>query len=87
MTIKLGAELIAGSNKAKQLINQIMVPTLVQSGSKDTVVLGTEEFDGLMTMPDKTIKIYEGLYHDVYHELEEDRKIVLKDLGDWLDNH
>ena len=87
MTIKLAAELLAGTNKAKQLIGQIRVPTLVQCGSDDTVVFGREELNKLMVMSDKTFKIYEGLYHDVYNELKEDRKIVLKDLGDWLDSH
>jgi len=45
------------------------------------------ELDELMTMPDKTIKIYEGLYHEVYNELEEDRRRVLTDLSNWLDDH
>jgi alpha-beta hydrolase superfamily lysophospholipase len=60
---------------------------LVQSGSSDKLILGADELDGLMSMPDKTIKIYEGLYHEVYNELEEDRRRVLTDLGDWLDDH
>ena len=38
-------------------------------------------------MNDKTIKIYQGLYNEVYNELEQDRKIVLKDLRDWLNSH
>jgi acylglycerol lipase len=86
-TIRLAAELLVGTNKAKQLIGHIRIPTLVQCGSDDTVVLGREELDKLMVMSDKTVKIYEGLYHDIYNELEEDRKIVLNDLGDWLDSH
>ena len=86
-TVKLAAELLAGNNKAKKLIGQIRVPTLVQCGSADTVVFGIEGLDELMVMSDKTVKIYEGLFHEVYNELEEDRRIVLKDLGDWLDSH
>jgi len=38
-------------------------------------------------MTDKTIKIYDGLYHEVYNEIEKDRRIVLNDLSDWLNNH
>ena len=86
-TIKLAAELEAGTNKAKQLMGDIKVPALVQCGSDDTVVLGAEELDELLVMPDKTIKIYKGLYHEIYNEPEEYRKIVLKDLNDWLDSH
>jgi len=86
-TVKLAAELLAGNNKANQLIGQIRVPTLVQCGSADTVVFGIEDLDELMVMPDKTIKIYDRLFHEIYNELEEDRRLVLKDLGDWLDSH
>jgi alpha-beta hydrolase superfamily lysophospholipase len=87
ITFKLGAELMAASMQAKKLISQIRIPTLVQSGSSDKLVLGADELDELMIMPDKTIIIYEGLYHEVYNELAEDRRRVLTDLGDWLDDH
>jgi len=87
ITFKLATELMAASMQAKKLISQIRIPTLVQSGSSDKLVLGANELDELMSMPDKTIKIYEGLYHEVYNELIEDRRRVLKDLGDWLDDH
>ena len=79
--------MLAGNNKSKKLIGQIKVPTLVQCGSADSVVFGSEELDELMDMSDKTVKIYESLFHEVYNELEEDRRLVLKDLGDWLDGH
>jgi acylglycerol lipase len=86
-TMRLGAEFARGIANAKKNLNQIKIPVLVQSGSKDPEMLGAEEFNELLTTPDKTVKIYEGLYHEVYNELEEDRKRVLKDLGDWLDKH
>jgi acylglycerol lipase len=86
-TMRLGAEFARGIANAKKILNQIKIPVLVQSGSKDPEMLGAEEFNELLTTPDKTVKIYEGLYHEVYNELEEDRKRVLKDLGDWLDKH
>ena len=33
---------------------------------------------------DKALHYYEGLYHEVYNELEPDRKMVLNDLEDWI---
>ena len=68
-------------------MDRIKIPTLVQCGSDDKLVLGAEDLNKLMKMEDKTIKIYKGLYHEVYNELEEDRKIVLNDLTEWLDSH
>ena len=86
-TVRLGVELIKVFKKANKLVNQIKIPTLFQSGGADKLMLGVEELASLFTNAETTVKIYDGLYHEVYNELEEDRKIVLKDLGDWLDSH
>jgi len=40
-----------------------------------------------VTAADKELKVYEGLYHEVYNELKTDRDQVLADLVIWLDNH
>jgi len=60
---------------------------LVRCGSDDKLIKGAEELNNWFTMDDKTIKIYDGLYHEVYNELEKDRRIVLNDLSNWLNNH
>jgi alpha-beta hydrolase superfamily lysophospholipase len=86
-TLKIGIEFANGVSKAKKLVDQIKIPTLVQFGSADNVMLNGEEFAELLTMPDKTIKIYDNCLHEIYNEIEEDRTIALKDLGDWLDKH
>jgi alpha-beta hydrolase superfamily lysophospholipase len=86
-TIRLGAEFARGIDKSTKLLGEIKIPTLVQSGSEDNEMLGAAEFQDRLTVADKTVKIYEGLYHEVYNEREADRKVVLKDLGDWLDKH
>ncbi|UCE07773.1 MAG: lysophospholipase [bacterium] len=86
-TARLGVEFMKGCKKTKKLVSEIKIPTLVQAGAEDEVLLDVELAEDLMTMPDKTIIIYDGLYHEVYNEVEEERKKVLQDLGDWLDNH
>ncbi len=40
-----------------------------------------------ITSSDKELKIYDGLYHEVYNELESDRNLVLNDLIEWLEAH
>jgi len=40
-------------------------------------------FEKLQT-PDKTLHVYEGLYHEIYNELEAQREKVLLDLVGWL---
>jgi len=86
-TLKIGVAFANAVAKGGKLLGQIKIPTLVQSGSEDAAMLGAEKFKDLLTVEDKTVKIYPGLYHEIYNELEKDKKITLKDLGDWLDSH
>ncbi|MHA1357658.1 MAG: lysophospholipase [Candidatus Helarchaeota archaeon] len=86
-TIRLGAEFARGIDKARKFLGDITVPTLVQSGGDDPEMLGAEQFKDLLKVEDKTIKIYDGLFHEIYNETKAERKVVLKDLGDWLDDH
>ena len=71
----------------KSTINNFKINLLIQCGSEDKLIKGSEELDEWFKMHDKTIKIYPGLYHEVYNEIEKDRRIVLKDLKDWLNGH
>ena len=41
-------------------------------------------FEGIVA-EDKTLHVYEGLYHEVYNEREDDRARVLADLESWLE--
>jgi acylglycerol lipase len=34
--------------------------------------------------PDKTLHVYEGLYHEIYNEPAAQREQVLQDLEDWF---
>ncbi len=86
-TMRLGAEFARGIDEARKSLGDITVPTLVQSGGEDPEMLGAAQFNELLGAADKTVKIYEGLFHEVYNETEAERKVVLKDLGDWLENH
>ena len=86
-TVKIGVEFANAVSKAKKIVDQIKIPTLVQFGAADNVMLNGEEFAELLTMPDKTVKIYDGCLHEIYNEIEEDRTTALRDLSDWLDKH
>jgi len=87
ITVRLGSELLRGNKLANKVTPNIQIPTLVQFGSEDKLILGGQELENLMTTKDKTIKQYVGLKHEVYNEIEEQRKLVLNDLLTWLNNH
>jgi alpha-beta hydrolase superfamily lysophospholipase len=58
-------------------------------GTEDRLVptVASRMVHGRAASPDKTLKIYEGLYHESFNELPEDRERVLDDLVAWLDEH
>jgi len=66
---------------------KIKIPVLIQLGSKDTAFSGQKELFEMIGAKDKTFKLYEGLKHEVYNELPEDRGKVLAELKSWLDAH
>ena len=66
---------------------KIKIPVLIQYGSLDTALSGQQRLFELVGAQDKAIRCYEGLKHEVYNELPQDRAVVLKDLREWLDSH
>jgi alpha-beta hydrolase superfamily lysophospholipase len=66
---------------------KLKIPVLIQLGSQDTAFSGQKELFEMIGAADKTFKRYEGLRHEVYNELPEDRAKVLADLRTWLDGH
>lgn len=66
---------------------KIRMPVLIQLGSTDTAFSGQYELYQKIGATDKTYKNYEGLRHEVYNELPEDRAVALADLSQWLDAH
>lgn len=66
---------------------KIQIPVLIQLGSRDTAFSGQKELFEMVGAKDKTFKLYEGLKHEVYNELAQDRIKVLQDLRSWLDTH
>ena len=60
------------------------LPLLIVHGTADLLVpiAGSEELHRRAQSSDKTLKLYEGLYHEVLNEPE--RLDVLGDIADWL---
>lgn len=87
LTPRLGEQMntyvVLGARNA----GQIKLPVLIQLGSEDTAFSGQDELFQAIGSADKTFKRYQGLRHEVYNELIEDRKVVLADLHAWLDKH
>ncbi|TGL77139.1 alpha/beta hydrolase [Leptospira yasudae] len=68
---------------------KIKLPIYVFHGKEDYIAdsTGSEAFFEVVGSQDKSLKIYEGLYHETMNERIEDRTKVLNDLKKWFDSH
>ncbi|UCG01997.1 MAG: lysophospholipase [Candidatus Heimdallarchaeota archaeon] len=87
ITYRLGAEYLKITKKFPESLSQIQIPVLVQSGEHDKLTLETSELFSHISAANKQLKLYKGLYHEVYNEPEPGRNQVLTDLKEWLENH
>lgn len=71
----------------RQRLSELRLPMLILHGGADKIapVSGSQLLYEKSSSPDKTLKIYPGLYHEIHNEPEQDT--VLKDIGNWLDAH
>ena len=84
---RLTAELMKAMLHVTAKADKISLPFIVLQGSEDKLVDpgGAQMLYDRASSTDKTIRIYEGLYHEVFNEPERAR--VLKDVETWLAAH
>jgi len=87
ITPRLAEQMYTYLAKGFEGASRIRLPVLIQCGSSDTSFSGQEDLYNRIDSKDKTIHIYEGLKHEVYNELFDDRAKVLGDLHAWVDEH
>jgi len=84
---RLAAELLKAMLRVTAEAGKITLPFILVQGSEDRLVDpgGAQTLYDKASSKDKTIRIYEGLYHEVFNEPERAR--VLKDVETWLAAH
>ncbi|MGC9393769.1 MAG: lysophospholipase [Anaerolineae bacterium] len=85
MTARLAAELIKAVQRVQTEAAKITLPLLIVQGSADKLVdpAGAQMLYDTVSSVDKTLKVYEGFYHEVFNE--PDREQVLSDVEAWLE--
>ena len=75
--------------EANQSASKLAVPTLIQAAGEDYLanVNDSKLFFEKMNFDDRTLHVYEGLYHEIYNEREGQRAKVLNDLEVWMEAH
>jgi acylglycerol lipase len=81
---RLASEMLKSMLRVKAEVSKISLPFITVQGSQDKLVDpgGAQMLYEGASSKDKTIKIYEGFYHEVFNEPE--RATVLKDVETWL---
>ncbi|MDY0169450.1 MAG: alpha/beta hydrolase [Thermoguttaceae bacterium] len=82
---RTGAEILRAGRTTLDRARTLSAPLLILQGTGDRVVdpAGAEELASRTRSADKTLKRYEGLFHELLSEPERDQ--VLADLLAWLD--
>jgi alpha-beta hydrolase superfamily lysophospholipase len=85
ITARLGAEMLDAMGRIGSEAHRIRLPLLVLQGGADKLVDpdGARMLHDRAGSADKTLRTYEGLYHEVYNEPE--REAVLAEVEAWLD--
>jgi acylglycerol lipase len=81
------AEMLKATAEIQSRINEIELPLLVLHGTEDRLVSmeGSKNFYLGVGSKDKSIELYDGLYHELLNEPE--RVQILSDIEVWLHKH
>jgi acylglycerol lipase len=82
---RTGAEALGALPQVAERMKSLTMPVLVMHGSDDKLAApsgGKLVYDSVLSK-DKTLKMYDGLYHEIFNEPERDA--VLDDVVTWLD--
>jgi len=82
---RMAAEMLSAMMRITAEANRITTPMIIVQGAEDLIVhpSGAQMLYDKASSADKTIKIYDGMYHEVFNE--PDRERVLKDVENWLE--
>ncbi|MBU1048701.1 lysophospholipase [Candidatus Bipolaricaulota bacterium] len=86
-TARLACELLKAMARVPLEAGSIMLPAFIVHGGEDRIVdpEGAQMLHAALGSKDKTLTIYDGLYHEIHNEPEHPQ--VLADISAWLDAH
>jgi acylglycerol lipase len=84
---KTVAEMVRADERLKRDFPLFKLPLLIIHGTKDTVTRpeGSKEFYERAGSVDKTLKLYEGYWHDPLNDVG--KEMVMADIREWLAKH
>lgn len=81
------ASIMLAAQRAYAAAASVTIPALFVHGGSDPIAeaVGSKEMHGALASADKTLKVYDGLYHEIFNEPERDA--VLGDVIAWINEH
>lgn len=81
------AELARADDRLRREFPLITLPLLILHGTADkaTKPSGSQHFYEQAGSTDKTLKLYDGHYHDLLNDVDKD--VVMADIQQWIDTH
>ena len=85
MSARLAAELFDAMAAVRAAASRISLPILLMHGADDRLAApaGSRLLFDTVSSADKQLKLYPGLYHEIFNEPERD--VVIADLAGWID--
>jgi len=82
---KTVAEMVRADERLKRDFPLFTLPLLIIHGTKDTVTRpeGSQEFYARASSVDKTLKLYEGYFHDPLNDIG--KEVVMADIRAWIE--
>lgn len=77
--------MMRADERLKKEFSHITLPVLILHGTSDkaTRPCGSQRFFDTAGSTDKTLKLYEGHFHDLLNDV--DKQVVMADIQSWID--
>ena len=87
ISARLGAEMLKTMRNVIEKTSDITLPIMIVQGGDDRLVdpSGAQLLYDTLGSSDKTVKIYDGFYHEVFNEPQHGQ--VLHDVKEWVEAH
>lgn len=87
ISVRTTTEMTAAAADTLARAGEVRLPLLIMQGAADRIVApsGSQEFYEHAGSSDKTLRLYEGYYHEIFNDIGKEQP--LSDLVGWLDAH
>ncbi len=87
ITTRLGNEVLSNLEIMDDVAKGWQVPCLLLHGGDDQICCpnGTKEFFKKIPIKDKSLIVYDKMYHEIFNESEKERERVFEDMEKWIE--